>query len=368
MSDAQLESSDDFHWIHTLLDGVFAIADITMGAMGGHAIRVRGRFAIDDAQAYERLAPLCRARGRTLMVRRENEDVVLILARGVVEPGPNRRWLPIILAVATVVSMLFSYVLFWEATELSWRSLFTQLPKGLAFTASLLAILVTHEFGHYFMARHFGVAATLPYLIPFPLSPFGTMGAVIRMKSIPPTRRAMLLIGAAGPVAGLLCTIPILILGLSLSEVTGLPSGSYVLEGNSLLYGLSKLAMFGRWLPSGGEDVFMHPVAFAGWAGLLVTSLNLIPAGQLDGGHAAQALLGAKTRYLTWAIVVVVLALGILWRGWIMWAALILIFSRTRVSPLNDISPLTRAERVLAVALMVLFLLTFTPIPLQIIG
>jgi membrane-associated protease RseP (regulator of RpoE activity) len=264
--------------------------------------------------------------------------------------------------------MLFVYTMSWQAEELSWSGIVEALPGGMAFTASLLAILGCHEFGHFFMARHFGVAVTLPFFIPFPLSPFGTMGAMIRMKDVPPSRRATLLIGAAGPLAGIAVAIPILILGLSLSVVEPLPpQGGYVMEGNSLLYGLLKMLVYGRWLPSGGVDVMIHPVAFAGWAGLLVTSLNLLPAGQLDGGHAASALLGRHARRLNYAIIAACVLLGFVWQGWLLWAGLIYLFSRTRAQPLDDVTPLTSRDRVLAAALLLLFVLTFTPLPMKVV-
>lgn len=361
-------SIDDRHWVHELLEEEFEIQDITIGAMGGHAIRVRGRFLGNSRHAYEHLAPYFRARGHTLMFRHEEGEAVIYIMRGIVQPKPNNTWLPIILAAATVLSMLFSYTFYWGSSEPSWASFWYNLPTGLAATGTLLAILLAHEMGHYVTARSLGVAVTLPFLIPFPFSPFGTMGAVIRMKDIPPSRRAMLLIGAAGPLSGLIVALPLLIVGLSLSVVEPLPlSGGYVLEGNSLLYGFIKLLLLGRWLPSKGIDVSLHPVAFSAWAGLLVTSLNLIPAGQLDGGHIARALLGQRAQQLNWLIIGLLAVLGFLWQGWLLWAALIFLFSRRAVAPLDDVSPLTRREAILAAIMLLLFILAFTPVPLSVV-
>ena len=319
-----------------LLAGVMEIGDVTTGGPGGRSVRVRGRFLVDPSAAYARLAPWFRERGRTVMFRREEDGDVVLIVPGVIRPSRNNVWIPIVLAVVTVASMLAAYVLFQSGADLSREGILRAVGEGSGFVASLLTILVAHEFGHYFMARRFGVAVTLPYLIPLPISPFGTMGAVIRMKDIPPNRRAMLLIGAAGPLAGLAVAIPVLLYGLSLSQVTALPASGYSMEGNSLLYAALKYLIFGRFLPSGGEDVFLHPIAFAGWAGLLVTSFNLIPAGQLDGGHIAYALLGRRTRYLNWAMIGVLLVMGFLWQGWFLWAFLVFIFSRARVSPKDD--------------------------------
>jgi membrane-associated protease RseP (regulator of RpoE activity) len=363
----------DLTWVRELLEGVFAVEDITFEdvkkeVIRGRGIRVRGRFLVDTSLAYARLSPQCRARGRTVMFRREREDTFIRIMDGVIQPTPNSIWQPLILAIATVISVLFSYVIFWEVPEFTLSAILSHLGRGWAFTLSLLAIIVTHELGHYFVARHYGVAVTLPYLIPFPLSPFGTMGAVIREKDIPQNKRVKMLIGAAGPVAGLVVAIPILLIGLRLSEVSPLPtSGAYSMEGNSLLYAALKFLSFGRLLPSHGEDVSLHPMAFAGWAGLLVTFLNLMPAGQLDGGHVAYALLGPKARYLTWVIIAIALALSPWWPGWLLWAVLVFVLARVSIPPMDDVTPLTPAQVVAAISLLVTFALTFTPAPLRII-
>jgi len=362
------EPSSGLPWLRRVLAGVFAIQDVTFGAAGGHAVQVRGRFLADSAAVYARLRPECQAQGYTLLFRRQGEDDLILLVRARPRPSGTNRWLPLLLAAATVISMMVSYALFWEGSELSWPAITANLGKGWGFTLSLLAILVAHELGHYFTARRFGVAVSLPYLIPFPLSPFGTMGAVIRMKDIAPNKRAMLLIGAAGPLAGLAVAIPVLLYGLSRSQVGPLPlQGGYSMEGNSLLYAALKLLTFDRLLPSGGDDVLLSPVAFAGWAGLLVTSFNLIPAGQLDGGHIAYALLGPKARYLNWIVMAMLLVMSLWWQGWLLWAALAFVFSRVSVPPLDDVSPLTPAEVAVAICLLLLLVATFTPIPLRLV-
>jgi membrane-associated protease RseP (regulator of RpoE activity) len=369
-NDLWLPATDDLDWVRRLMHGVMFIEDITLGSSRREGLRVRGRLRIEAREAYERLAPQARARGRTLLLRRDGDDTIALFAEGVIEPTPNNHWVPILLGILTFLSVHLTYVILYEAHDFSLDAILSNLHKGWPFTLSLLGILLTHELGHYIMARRHGVAVTLPYLIPFPLSLFGTMGAVIRMKDLPPDRRAMLHIGAAGPLAGLALAIPITLIGLSLSQVGPLPeTGGYIMEGNSLLYALLKIVTFGRFLPSGGEDVLLNGMALAGWAGLLVTSFNLMPAGQLDGGHIAYALLGRRARHVTWGVLAVLLILSaVVWQGWLIWAILIFMLARQQVPPMNDVSRLGSMERTLAVAMLVIFVLVFAPLPLNIVS
>lgn len=367
---APIRPGQETAWLIDLCEGVFSIEDTTVGAMNGRAIRLRGHFLVPSHEAYNHLAAACRAVGKTVLFRTEENEPVVYVIEGTIKPPPNNHWLPIVCAIATLLSVHLTSLLYLEV-ELALGALLQNLHRGWGFTLSMIGILLAHELGHYAMARHFGVAVTLPYLIPLPLlSPFGTMGAIIRMKDIPPSRSAWLLIGLAGPIAGLVVAIPVLVIGLTLSEVAPFPIGEgYVMEGNSILYALIKYTVFGRMLPADGMDVLLHPVAFAGWAGLLVTSLNLIPAAQLDGGHIASALLGKRMHYVTWGVIAALLALGAFaWPGWLMWAGIIYVVSRVPILPHDDVSPLTQAETLLAIGLLIVFCLTFTPVPLEIIG
>jgi membrane-associated protease RseP (regulator of RpoE activity) len=175
-----------------------------------------------------------------------------------------------------------------EEAPLSWATLM----RGWRFAGPLLAILLAHEFGHYVAARRHGVPTSLPFFLPMPLlSPFGTWGAIIAMPERIASRRALVDIGAAGPIAGMFVALPVLSIGLALSDVAPLtPHGA--IEGQCLLYSLLKWLVIGPI--ADGSDVYLHPMAFAGWAGLFVTMINLLPFGQLDGGHIAYALLGPR--------------------------------------------------------------------------
>ena len=170
----------------------------------------------------------------------------------------------------------------------------TYLTGGVYFAATLMGILVCHEAGHYFVGRYHQIDVSPPYFIPLPpMISLGTLGAVIRMDKPITDRNQLFDVGAAGPIAGLVVAVPLLAIGLSMSEI-GPPQPDSMIEGNSVLYILLKLAVFGRYLPNGNEDVILHPMALAAWVGLLVTMINLLPLGQLDGGHVARAALGDR--------------------------------------------------------------------------
>ena len=197
------------------------------------------------------------------------------------------------LFVATVASVLLAGNQEMLVGEEAWT--LGNLLKGWTFALPLMTILLAHEFGHYIAARIHHVPASLPYFIPMPISPLGTMGAIISMKGRIKSRQALLDIGAAGPLSGMVFAIPILIWGLLHSEVQ-VVTGQGLLEGQCLLYSLLKWLTVGT-IPE-GSDVFLHPTAFAGWVGLLITMINLVPVGQLDGGHVAYALFGPKQNTL----------------------------------------------------------------------
>jgi membrane-associated protease RseP (regulator of RpoE activity) len=350
--------------IREAISKVFDIDTVTMGKSGDPALRFQGRFLVPPDFAYEQLGPYMRQLGLTVIFRREEAEPVILLFPGTLTARASRIWPNIVLLILTLLSTLFVGAMMVTDQP----SDFLRHPWiGLPFAISLMTILGAHELGHYFTAKRYGVPVTLPYFIPMPFGPFGTLGAFISMKAPPPNRRALLSIAAAGPIAGFILAVPILLIGLSMSTVTLLNlNGNAIMEGNSILYALLKVLTFGRFLPSGGEDVFLHPVAFAGWAGLLVTGLNLLPVGQLDGGHIVYALLGRKAQYLVWPVIIILLGLGTLWTGWFLWAALMIIFGRRHAAPMDDLTPLTFEERVVGWAAIALFFMVFTPLPMSV--
>lgn len=235
--------------------------------------------------------------------------------------------------------------------------------KGIPFSFSLMAILLAHELGHYLMARKYGLNVTWPYFIPAP-SFIGTFGAFIQMRSPVRDRRMLLDVGATGPLVGLAVAIPFLILGLKLSEVKVIPEQM----GTSL--GSSLILSFLTWLVMGpipeGYDVVIHPIGFAGWIGLLVTSLNLLPIGQLDGGHVAYALWGERQNRMSKYVFLALLALGIFgWSGWLFWAFLLYIMGFRHPPLVEWWIPLDPARKFIGRVTVVIFFLTFIPIPFR---
>jgi Zn-dependent protease len=234
--------------------------------------------------------------------------------------------------------------------------------RGIPYAVSLLLILGAHELGHYFLARRHNLAVTLPYFIPFPGGFFGTMGAFIQLRQPMRSRKALLDVGAAGPLIGLVFAIPIIIIGIATSPVKEVLGPGWV-EGNSLLYALLKTIILGRFVPSGGEDMFMNQFAQAGWTGLFVTALNLIPVGQLDGGHTLYSLIGHHARRLYYPLLIAMIGLCLLSDVWILWVIMLFLFGRVHATPLDDLTPLDPHRRRVAMLALFVFVVIFVPVP-----
>ena len=316
------------------------------------------------------------------------EDVVVRVLPGVARKGKSRVWINAVLFVLTLISTLFAGALYTDAVltlNSPWDFINPGfLLGGLPFAATLLGILGAHEFGHYFAARYHKVAVTLPYFIPMPLT-FGTLGAFIQLKEPVPDRRKLFDIGVAGPLAGLVLAVPLLFYGLSTSVLGQLPAqGGYMLEGNSIFYYTAKLLVFGQGLPNftTGADVMMNQVCYAAWIGLLVTALNLLPVGQLDGGHTVFAMFGEKARYIN-RVAVGILTLfalasigpvqrllpalgGVAYGGWFIWLFLILFLIGVQHPPaLDDVTRLDRRRWWIGVLVIIIFILIFVPVPMR---
>lgn len=391
----------DITKISPLVAQILEIDDITTGSTeDNYLFRFRGKLISDSISSYEMIERSLRPYDITPLFREEDGKDTILLMDGIVEPRPSNQWINLLLFLLTLLSMIFAGTLFSyngpepEDTLAFLKVILNNMQMGIPFAISLLGILLAHEFGHYLAARYHRTQVTLPYFIPFPLSAFGTMGAFIRLKEPPKNKRILLDIGIAGPLAGLVIAIPVLLYGLSISTVEPIilgPGEGIQIEGNSIIYLLSKYIVFGKVLPApgsyeglhpvlfwiryfftgqpvpiGGLDVIISPVAWAGWAGLLVTALNLIPAGQLDGGHISYVLFGKKVKYFVPVILVALVLLGFVWSGWWFWAFLILILGRFHAEPLDQITSLDKNRKILAVFGLLLFFVVFTPVPILI--
>ncbi|HAM51345.1 MAG TPA: hypothetical protein DCP92_11890 [Nitrospiraceae bacterium] len=267
--------------------------------------------------------------------------------------------------------------------------------KGLDFSLTLMTILLGHELAHYLSARKHHIEATLPYFIPVPplIPTIGTLGAFIKMRSPITTRRALIDVGASGPIAGFLLSVVVAVIGLSYSSVVPANEAKTSLGlGDSLLFSLLIRLVIG--VPPESHEILLHPVAFAGWLGFFVTSLNLIPIGQLDGGHIAYAFLGKRHRLLSRILVVILLIMGFvailqilgdvvkvslpyeishlvqkfpdLWAGWAFWGAIMLVLGIKHPPVMYWEIPLDRRRRFAGVIAFIIFVITFTPSPFMI--
>ncbi len=391
----------DLPTLESIINRVFVIEDITQGKNPQeYLVRYRGLLRTTDSiGAYDQLTRDLAPLNLMPLFRKEERRHSILLIPARPKPKPSNPWVNLLMLLLTVLSVSLVGGYSNPPADLPADipgMLVGLFIAGFPFALALMGILLAHEFGHYLAGRAHGVAVSLPYFIPFPLPPFGTMGAFINMKESPRNRRYLLDIGLAGPLAGAIVAIPVLLFGLSLSTVQPLPlhltPGTMTMEGNSLIYLFLKWVTFGRLLPApityantspilywlkffftgrpfplGGSDVMISPIAMAGWGGLLVTSLNLIPAGQFDGGHLMYVLFGRKVMQRILPFILVALAvLGFFWSGWWLWIVLIFFLGRVYAEPLDQITELDPKRRALAIVGIILLILVFTPIPMNV--
>lgn len=271
---------------------------------------------------------------------------------------PRRLWIHSLLFFLTLLSTLAAGAIQQGLDPFAGLS---NLAVGIPFSFTLMAILLTHEMGHYATSVYHGVPASLPYFIPAP-SFIGTFGAFIRMDAPIMNKRALIDIGASGPLAGFVVATAAVWFGLQWSTIVDTADAVGIRLGSPLIFTLIEYLVLGP-LPA-NQDVLLHPVAFAGWIGMLVTMLNLIPIGQLDGGHVAFAIFGERHREISLLMVFTLILLGFWgWPGWFIWAVLPLIFG-LRHPPLQDAeTPLDPARRWIGWATVGLFVVTFIPVP-----
>jgi membrane-associated protease RseP (regulator of RpoE activity) len=348
--------------VRSAVSGLIAVESYMLRQDG--AIVIEGRLLTDPQTVFRPLRQRMEAVGFTPFLRSTQTGIQLLAIPGVIKRRRSRVMINLVLFVVTVVTVL------WTGAGYEGDGLIRgvgDLARGLPFALSLLGILGTHEMGHFIMGRLRGAPVSWPYFIPIPpfVSFTGTMGAVIVQREPLEDRRTLLEVGIAGPLAGLVVAIPLLFYGLATSAVGPAPPGFYIQEGNSLLYAAAKYLVFGQMLPANGLDVQLNTIAWAAWIGLLITMFNLLPVGQLDGGHIAYALLGRRADYLAYSVLALCGVMGVLFSyQWIFWGLLATFMGVRHPPPFNDVPTLGKGHAALAIGGIVLFFLLLMPAPL----
>ena len=356
---------------------LFWVVDTALNLPEEGFFRFRGRPLAPMDDIYDELRHHFEQFGYTPIAQPENNHVVLIGLPTVLKAPPLRWFWNLVLFLLTILSTLFTGAINEEAFVApfvvgDWATAAANLWRGWPFCAAIMLILGAHEMGHFLAARYHKVAASLPYFLPlpYPLSVFGTLGAFILQRTPSKNAKVQFDIGASGPLAGLVFAIPLLIYGLATSPVEPLPE-VYMREGNSILYVALKFLVFGELLPSGGMDVYLNQVAWAGWTGLLITGINLLPVGQLDGGRVAQVLFGQETlKQIFWPIIAGLAIFSLVAQTpiWVVMIFLLLSIGRQYEQPLDSVTQIDPRRRALAIFTIVLFVLIFVPVPLEFVG
>ncbi len=286
----------------------------------------------------------------------------------------DRRWLHLLLFLLTIASTTLVGASHYSSFQSDFQplplsmSLTALLLKGAWYSGTILGILGCHELGHYFACRYYDVDASLPFFIPAPLPLTGTLGAFIRIREPIPSKRMLFDIGIAGPLAGFAVAVPTLFIGLAMSRVVALPPDFTGLSlGEPLLFKLASKLTWGT--VADGYSLNLHPMAFAAWFGLLATALNLFPIGQLDGGHISYAVLGRRSTLVTLGTMCVAIALTWFSTSWLVWTVLMIgmlfAFGPRHPRTIDEHIPLDRARLILAFVALVIFVLCFTPTPIE---
>lgn len=345
----EMEECRDALW------GLFMIKSIYHD---GRDIMILGTPTSEGDNWQEIISQRLSSLGYSVRFEQNDGEMILELTRHGVKKASIPRT-NLILFALTVLTTFAAGALFLKGKNIFANPLL--LLDGASFAIPLLLILLFHEFGHYLMSRKRNIKTSLPYFIPGPTI-LGTFGAVIKSKSPFRSRRDLIDVGAAGPIPGFIVAVIVVILGLSHSQVTAQIPEEGLTLGNSLIFLLLSNLVLN--VPP-GHDVLLSPMAFAGWAGLFVTMLNLLPIGQLDGGHITYALLGKHQKKVARYTVFALIPLGFFWIGWLFWAVLAFVINLAHPPTLNDTIPLDRNRKIVGLISLAIFLLCFTPIPIK---
>lgn len=356
--------------LRRVVSDFFVIGDTTLDEPEAGYVRFRGRFLQPPADCFDAMRERFEAQGFTPLIRQQDGGTAVIALPTVFKETPSNPQVNLWLFIGTVITTLMAGAIYADIT--TQEEFFYNLTRfwiGWDFSLAILLILGTHEMGHYLAARYHKVPVTLPYFIPVPpiIFPVGTLGAFIQLKGPMKNRRALFDVGVSGPLAGFLVAIPVFLYGLATSPIRPLPTEPFLYEGNSLIYLLGKLVVFGQILPGNGVDVVLNDVAWAGWFGMLVTGMNLLPLGQLDGGHIAYVLFGKRAKDFFWPIIIGLVGLMFFTgtMAWALWVLLLFWLGRTHAEPLDDVTPLDTGRRLLAYFAIFVFFLVFVPAPFR---
>jgi membrane-associated protease RseP (regulator of RpoE activity) len=333
------------------------------------AISFRGHLTMDPKEGYALLRDRFATLGYTPVLHRRDEyEIVTAMPVVFKTTGPERWWINLILFILTIGTTTLVGA-FLEQGDFSPQVLmdFLKQPRliltGVPSSLTIMGVLGIHELAHYVAARSHGLDSSLPYFIPIPFGLVGTMGAIIRMRKPFENRNALFDVGAAGPLAGILVALPLFFVGLMISPAMPPQPGSMPLGTPLLLRWMEDLIYVLRDIPQEYE-IYVNSWTFTAWFALFVSGLNLLPIGQLDGGHVAYAVLGSRTRILSTVVLGIISILGILlWPGWYVWMSFVFLSGWLHPPPLNTLEPLSKGRRILGIVVFVLMILLFTPTP-----
>ena len=360
------DANEEIKWIYSLVEKHFPIYESKVDA-NSITLYVNPKDRSTVSAEFSEIQKELKNKGFIAAFDYTRGEYILLVLRG---PAPQQKskkktLLNKVLLVLTFITTTIAGMVLWSGYDSSsgmW-TLQTALMGAVTFAVPLMAILGIHELGHYYAAKRHGISASLPYFIPS-IPPFGTFGAFISLREPMPDRKTLVDIGAAGPMCGFLVTIPVAILGLYLTGQGGVVAGD-ISAGAAYVTIQPIYNLMAYFFPS-VDGLVMHPTAFAAWVGFFVTAINLLPVGQLDGGHIARGLFGDKAKYLGYAAFLVLFICALLYDGWLLFALLVILLGITHPAPLDNMSKIDNKTKAFGAITLLLILITFVPEPLHV--
>lgn len=359
------DAAEEIKWVYSVVEAHFRVYDSKVSPHG-IILYVDTKEKESISSKFKDIQSKLKNNGFIATLDYKGGEYTIMVFSNPVVKKDKKTWANKLLLIVTFITTTIAGMYLWSEYETSsglW-TFNTAIMGAITFAVPLMAILGIHELGHYFAAKRHGLNASLPYFIPS-IPPFGTFGAFISLREPMPDRKALVDIGAAGPMCGFLATLPIAIAGLYLTVqggvVAGTPSPGMAYIAIEPVYSL-----IAYMIPE-VDGLIMHPMAFAAWVGFFVTGINLLPIGQLDGGHIARGLLGEKAKWLSYAAFIVLLACVFLYDGWLLFALLIILLGIGHPPPLDNLSKINKKTAAFGTITLLLILVTFVPQPISIV-